>query len=246
MPENSDYFIIIPAQVRTDKRLVFLDKLIFGEIFTLAQKDGFCWASNRYFSDIYDVQPETVSRSIKKMGNLGYISICFEGAGHSSRRIVPLVSPFDSEVNPLDLYVKGLDAEVKAPLICTSKTLDVEVKQNIRGIINKTDYSGLFDSFWSAYPRKVAKQSALKAFKKLNPDEALLADMLAALDWQRTSDDWQRDGGKFIPYPATWLNGHRWEDDPPNKPEEPARPAVMCETYLDESGRRCARFVSAT
>jgi len=77
---------------------------------------------------------------------------------------------------------------------------------------------GLFERFWEAYPKKASKADAVKAFKKLKVDEALLAEMLAALDWQRVSDGWTRDGGKYIPYPATWLNRRRWEDMPEAPP----------------------------
>lgn len=72
-----------------------------------------------------------------------------------------------------------------------------------------------FDRFWSAYPRKTAKQDALKAWRRLAPDPALLAIILTALDTHKHSDQWTRDGGRFIPHPATWLNGRRWEDAPP-------------------------------
>lgn len=66
-----------------------------------------------------------------------------------------------------------------------------------------------FDKFWLSYPRKVAKGDAEKAWKKHKPD---LNRCLAALDIAKRSPDWLKDGGQFIPYPATWLNGKRWED----------------------------------
>lgn len=71
----------------------------------------------------------------------------------------------------------------------------------------------LFSSFWNAYPRKAAKQDALKAFEKLSPDSDLVARMVAALAIQSASESWTKDGGKFIPHPATWINGKRWTDD---------------------------------
>lgn len=74
--------------------------------------------------------------------------------------------------------------------------------------------SAAFDRFWEAYPRRQGKEAARKAWTKIRPDDALLAEMLSALERQRASDQWQRDGGQFIPYPATWLNGRRWEDEP--------------------------------
>jgi hypothetical protein len=70
-----------------------------------------------------------------------------------------------------------------------------------------------FDAFWSAYPRKVAKQAALKAWAKLKPAPDLLSQMLKALEIQAASEQWRKDEGRFIPYPATWLNSRRWEDD---------------------------------
>ena len=71
----------------------------------------------------------------------------------------------------------------------------------------------LFLRFWEAYPRHVNKPSAKKAFDKLKPNEGLLAVMLNAIEKQKASAQWSEDDGKFIPHPATWLNGKRWEDE---------------------------------
>ena len=77
------------------------------------------------------------------------------------------------------------------------------------------DCSDLFNQFWSSYPKHIAKQSAVKAFEKLKPDEKLLEAMLKAIERQKESKQWEKDGGAFIPYPATWLNQRRWEDELP-------------------------------
>ena len=77
-----------------------------------------------------------------------------------------------------------------------------------------------FDAFWAAYPRKTAKGDARKAWQKLNPSDALVAAILSALDWQKNQPQWLKDDGQFIPYPATWLRGERWEDEPFNPPQE--------------------------
>lgn len=71
----------------------------------------------------------------------------------------------------------------------------------------------LFDRFWSAYPKKKGKEDARKAWKKLNPDLELCCIMSAALDRDKRSHAWQKKGGEFIPYPASWLRGRRWEDE---------------------------------
>lgn len=75
--------------------------------------------------------------------------------------------------------------------------------------------SGGFDAFWTAYPKKKSKGQALSAWKKLKPDSSLQALILKAIEAQKRSPDWQKDKGKYIPYPATWLNAMAWEDEMP-------------------------------
>ena len=76
----------------------------------------------------------------------------------------------------------------------------------------KSDAAPGFEAFWNAYPRQDAKKAALTAWNKLAPDEALLNAILRALEQQRASPQWTKDGGQYIPLPAVWLNGRRWED----------------------------------
>ena len=68
-----------------------------------------------------------------------------------------------------------------------------------------------FDLFWEAYPRRVGKLAAARAWKRLKPDPQLVGRMLWAITWQRTSRQW-REG--FVPHPTTWLNQGRWMDEP--------------------------------
>jgi hypothetical protein len=70
-----------------------------------------------------------------------------------------------------------------------------------------------FERFWSAYPRKVGKGNARKAWQKHGCD-TLIDVIMTALDKYKLCRQWQKDSGDFIPHPATWLNGSRWEDDP--------------------------------
>ncbi len=68
-----------------------------------------------------------------------------------------------------------------------------------------------FECFYAAYPRKRSRIAAEKAFAKLNPDDALLADLLAGIERAKTTEQW-RDPTK-IPHPASWLNAGAWEDE---------------------------------
>jgi hypothetical protein len=69
-----------------------------------------------------------------------------------------------------------------------------------------------FDVFWAAYPRKAGKGDARKAFAKVRAD---LGTLLSAIEAQKASQQWQREDGRYIPNPATWLNQCRWEDELP-------------------------------
>lgn len=66
-----------------------------------------------------------------------------------------------------------------------------------------------FELFWQAYPRKEGKQKAEAAFAKVTVPVQVLLD---AIDNHKRSAQWSKDGGQFIPHPATWLNGQRWQD----------------------------------
>ena len=76
-------------------------------------------------------------------------------------------------------------------------------------------YAPEFEAFWREYPRKIGKGAAYKSWGKLKPP---LRDCLLALKWQKKSDQWTKDQGRFIPHPATWLNQRRWEDEKPIDP----------------------------
>ena len=77
-----------------------------------------------------------------------------------------------------------------------------------------------FERFWTAYPRKVGKGRAEKLFVRLKPDHRLLDTMLTAIKQAKGSEQWQRDQGRYIPNPSTWLGQRRWEDEP--FPDSPA------------------------
>lgn len=71
-----------------------------------------------------------------------------------------------------------------------------------------------FAKFWAHYPKRVAKKDARKAWLDLNPTEAMVDRMLTTLAWQSQQPAWLKDGGAFIPYPASWLRAERWTDEP--------------------------------
>lgn len=96
-----------------------------------------------------------------------------------------------------------------------------------------------FELFWSDYPRKEGKKAARKAWDKIRPGQDQLGQILNALRIQKRSDQWTRDGGQYIPHPATWLNGERWKDETV-VPARASPPAVIAQQYMqrDYSGEQ--------
>ncbi len=70
-----------------------------------------------------------------------------------------------------------------------------------------------FEVFYQEYPKKKARVEAEKAFKRLSPSSAVFEEIIAGVKKAKLSKDWQKDGGQFIPLPATYLNQRRWEDE---------------------------------
>ena len=99
-----------------------------------------------------------------------------------------------------------------------------------------------FDRFWASCPRKIGKAAAEKAWCKLAPDDALQQTLLEAVRTQARWPQWVKDGGQFIPHPATWLNGKRWLDEAPAEAafphdERPTRRSVADDLTPDQRAR---------
>jgi len=89
-------------------------------------------------------------------------------------------------------------------------------KESIKNTTINKNNSEFFDFFWQQYPNKTAKQAAVKAWAKLKPNDALFNTIMDALKKQIPHFK-----AGFIPHPATWLNGKRWEDEMLVKTEAP-------------------------
>ena len=89
---NPNYYAIIPANVRYNKDLSYLEKFLYCECTALSNVQGYCNAGNEYFAKLYDKDKATISRAISKLQELGFIHIEYErsGARVTKRKIYPL------------------------------------------------------------------------------------------------------------------------------------------------------------
>lgn len=95
----------------------------------------------------------------------------------------------------------------------SSETTASEVEADDGSTPKENPIEERFKEFWKAYPRKSGKGSAEKSWKKIAPTQKLFDEIMTALEVAKQCDQWRKDNGQFIPYPATWLNQKRWEDD---------------------------------
>lgn len=91
-------------------------------------------------------------------------------------------------------------------------------KETITKESTKEKLQESFELFWKAYPKKKSKGVAEKAFLKVGVGIEVL---LEAIELAKKTDGWKKDGGIYIPYPASWLNAKGWEDEVLPEVEKP-------------------------
>lgn len=128
---NPNYYAIIPANVRYNKDLSYLEKFLYCECTALSNVQGYCNASNEYFAKLYDKDRATISRAISTLQELGFIHIEYErsGARVTKRKIYPLdiKSTNDVIVNCTEIANdKNVTREQEKLLL----TIDKIVKEN--------------------------------------------------------------------------------------------------------------------
>lgn len=201
MRDQPSFYANIPASVRYDDSLTPNAKLLYGEITALCSKEGYCWASNAYFAELYRVSAGTISEWVRTLRAAGHITYAVK------------------ENNTRQIFLKGVSEKPEGGIGKSRRGVS-EKPEHITTVINTTittsnnsasDYSSDFEEFWKEYPKKVGKGAAWSAWKKAKPPA--LADLLATLTGQRGGDQWRREQGRFIPNPATWINQRRWDDE---------------------------------
>lgn len=207
--------IWIPREVWLDSKLNALDKVIFAEIDSFSSIGKVCFQNNATIAEFCQCSESKVSKTVSKLIDLGYIRcVSFDGRKRYLQSCLVNFTTLDSK--------KSEAAEQNLPH--TNKPTGKSTinphnppkgeRAETHRRAKTTDYDADgFAAFWAAYPKKAGKADALKAWNKLAPDVVLQEQMGKALEVQKQSQQWRKDGGQYIPMPSTWLNGKRWEDE---------------------------------
>lgn len=206
---NKSYYAIIPANVRYDKDLSPNAKLLYGEITALSNEQGYCWATNSYFANLYNVKNETISRWVSQLIKKGYIrSVIVYKDGTKeidSRRLYIGNIPIDENINTY--YQKSqdtIDENINTPI-------DKKVKENntiYNNTINNIYSANDAQDIWELYPNKKGKAQAMKKIPKLL--ETLGKEVLIGCI-KKYSDEVKGKDKQFILNGSTFFNG-RYED----------------------------------
>lgn len=231
------YWAVLPASVRYDKSIRPNGKLLYAEIQALADRDGYCFAQNAYFAELYEIAPRTVSDLISQLCDKGYVTVEIvrdPKTNEIQQRRIRVDTPPAEDCDP---HTKNGDRGIaKNGVRGIAKNGAENNLDNINNIPPKAPQGGRarrtvktapdwmperFAKFWEFYRQRVRgedKQAAIRAWDRLKPDETLIAEMGKALLAQLDSPDWR--AGIGIPYASTWLNHRRWEDSLRPAPED--------------------------
>ena len=123
--EKPNYYGILPANVRYDKELKPMEKILFTEISSLTSKEGYCYAKNSYFAELYDVHKNTVGNWINNLVKRGYLKsvIIYEkGTKNIQERRLYITTPTNEKI----------DTSI-------NKKIDTCQSKNLEGINEKID-----------------------------------------------------------------------------------------------------------
>jgi len=182
MKENPSYYAIIPANVRYSD-LKPNAKLLYGEITALSNKFGFCFASNKYFSELYNVNKNTVSSWLSDLKNYGFIVIKIERDSNKQiiKRCIGITKNTDS---PIHEKMKGISTSINT----TSN--NISIKEKFINQVMFFDYPKEmkedFINYWTEGKKKMRYQKQVTFEIKLRLER-----------WSKNSAKWDKPKSKI-------------------------------------------------
>lgn len=219
MEQSTKFFNQIPVPIIEADDLNDFEKLLFSEIYTMANSFGSVFPSNAFLASRYGKSKKTISVTLKSLQEKEYINLKYEYEGKEVKR--RYILPY------LHKCKEGIYTDVNAPIHKRKEGIYTDVKDNIstNKSVNKSnnnisdksdkesDLETRFNNIWKIYPNKKGKPKALLAYKRAvksgTTDEEIktgLENYLAEIRVKNTQQN-------YIKHGSTWFNGKGWEDD---------------------------------
>lgn len=233
MPEDkntSGAFEQVPVELLKDTGLTDSEVVYYVLIIRLSHKEGYCYMSSRELGKLRGKGMRTAQRVVESLKKKGYIKavVYTDERGKSHRKIFPVryvksgmgvkidIGSYDkSDVggtsNLSPTYVKSGTQIILKNNTKMNKSANADLRKRASSQQDKTET--MSSEFYQAYPKKQDKARARKSFFKIKNLPDVFPHLMKGLEQQKASADWKKDGGKYIPYPSTWLNNKRWEDE---------------------------------
>lgn len=216
LTEKPGYYAIIPADVRYDKSISANAKLLYGEITCLLNFNARCFATNAYFSRLYELSESQISRLITQLVTAEHITIKMENKASGMERIIglPLRKNADGGVR------KNAEGGVRKNAYHNKHSININT-------ISEDIVNALFVDFWNLYGLKKGLKEAFKSWNKISTENhKIILQKLPA--WLKQKSD----SGEIVPYPATFLNQERWNDEISSLPPMAVVKTAVAETVL--------------
>lgn len=196
------------------------DEIILLGIIVALSRNGVCTASNDYLAAFTNRCRSQMAINLQRLAEGGFVTI----HGYTCKRqIIPterslqlcaVTSPEFRTSTDTTNPESQTSTDVTGPKSRTKSSgiLDINNKDKSKDN-NNIRKSDLFEKFWNTYPKKRDKKKAAVAFSRIKNLPAIFDNIMQSLEQQKKSKQWQSDGGQYIPYPTTWINGERWNDE---------------------------------
>lgn len=86
---ETNYYSVVPAEIKYNSELTEKAKLIYGEISSLSNKEGYCFATNGYFSKLYECTNRTIQNAVSKLQEKGFIKVIIENRNQRKIYLIP-------------------------------------------------------------------------------------------------------------------------------------------------------------
>ena len=239
--DTPGYWAVIPADVRYDERIPPNAKLLYGEISALCNREGYCWAKNEYFAQLFGWAPTTVTRLLSGLRDAGYLSVeMVKTKTGSARRVFAGIYTGGSTQNCGEGCPQNCGEGSTQNCLGVSAKLITPPQYNRNNIINNTPLTPQgeqvcktrvhkrvqksvhkdapdwkperFAGLWDYYPRK-GRKNKQRAIAAWDKlqPDDTLIDTMARALAKLKATE-EWQRDVGIPYVATFLNGERWHD----------------------------------
>lgn len=178
-----NYYAIIPANVRYDKALKPNAKLLYGEITALAQRDGYCWATNEYFAALYEVDHKTISRWISQLRECGYIGVeLIPGDGNKRKITIDKIVTTYTQKSHEVVTKKSRGSDKKSTPIYESITINNTIKRESTALaFLEQNFASQLETFWMQSKSQIGAD--LEKFKLDFEDKVTIELANAKITW---------------------------------------------------------------